>query len=86
MVNNGCPLCGTGVEHSCTALLALQSPRVGVGACDAMSALGHAFLSMVSDEPGLRRAKGAQKTTQAPRIPTRESLDPVQASPLSRLT
>ncbi len=34
MVNNGRPLCGTGVEGS---PLASQSPRVGMGACDVVA-------------------------------------------------
>ncbi len=75
MVRHGRPLCGTGVEDS---PLAPESPWVGEGAYDTVSALGHVLLPMVSDgqASGGQRAK---KTTQAPSaLPTRVPLDPVK--------
>ncbi len=63
MVDNGCPLYGTGVEDF---TLGLQSPRVGEGAYNTLSAFGHDLLQSVLDS----RASGGRRAS--PRcIPTR---------------
>ena len=77
MANSTCPLCGP-VLYAPSLQRSLCTPRVfGEGACDTVSALGHALLSMVSDEPGLRRAKGQKNNTGPSALPTRVPLDPV---------
>ncbi len=57
--------------------LALQSPRVGEGAYDTLSAFEHVLRPMVSDETSLRRAKGQKNNTGPLASPTRVPLDPV---------
>ncbi len=52
---------------------ALDSPRVGEGASDTLSAFGHSFLQRSLDGPGLRRARGVTPLAS----PTRVPLDPV---------
>ncbi|AMV17018.1 hypothetical protein VT03_03950 [Planctomyces sp. SH-PL14] len=46
MGHTGCPLCVTGVEDS---PLAFQSPRIGEGESDTVSALGHDLLQTSLD-------------------------------------
>ena len=56
-----------------TPPLALQSPRVGVGACDTLSALGHTRLPTVPDG----QASGGQGGVSPLHPLTRVPLDPV---------
>ena len=70
VVNNGCPLCGTGVEDS---PLAMESSRVGEGASGTASAFGHDLLQKSLDG----QASGGQGAFCPLHPLTRVPLDPV---------
>ena len=58
VVHNGCSPCGTSIEDSLKIDRLLCSPRLGEGACDTVSALGHTRFSTVLDGPKPPAGKG----------------------------